>query len=261
MDLVSIIMPSFNSEKYVGSAIDSVLVQTYDNWELLICDDGSVDNSRLVINSYVELDSRIRLISNYYPKGAPGARNSALEDAQGRYIAFLDSDDIWYSDKLEQQISFMKAGKIAFSYSYNDVMDENGCLLGTYMAPSEVNAKKMKMSNFISCITAVYDCKVLGKISQPQIKKRNDFALWLKILNGKVVETAYCLPKVTARYRVNSYGLSSDKLDSFIYFQRCLINYGACSRFSAYYYSCIYLVIILIKKKANKFYNWFVRRL
>ena len=261
MALVSIIMPSFNSEKFVGSAIDSVIAQTYANWELLICDDGSVDNSRSVINSYVELDSRIKLISNYYSKGAPGARNSSLDSAFGRYIAFLDSDDLWYPDKLEQQISFMTTGQIAFCYSYHDVMDENGSLLGTYLAPNEVNLKKMKISNFIPCLTAVYDSKVLGKFYQPQIKKRNDFALWLKILNGGVVKTAYCLPLVTARYRANSYGLSSDKLDSLVFFRRCLMKYGSCSRFEAYFYSGIYLMLMLAKKKFINVYNWFVIRL
>jgi teichuronic acid biosynthesis glycosyltransferase TuaG len=260
MALVSIIMPSFNSEKFIGSAIDSVIAQTYANWELLICDDGSVDNSRSVINSYVELDSRIKLISNYYSKGAPGARNSSLDSALGRYIAFLDSDDLWYPDKLEQQIDFMEKFQIAFCYSYNDVMDENASFLGSYMAPSKVNSQKMKLSNFIPCATAVYDSKILGKVYQPEIIKRNDFALWLKILNGGVVATAHCLPISTAKYRANSYGLSSNKLDALLFFRRCLTEYGQCSRQEAYVYSILYLILIVFKKQFSNLYNWIVVR-
>ena len=106
-NLVSIIMPCFNSEIFLREAIDSVLNQTFSNWELIICDDGSEDKSVLVASQCVALDSRIRLIDNIYSKGAPGARNSSLAVASGRYIAFLDSDDVWYIDKLEQQIGFM----------------------------------------------------------------------------------------------------------------------------------------------------------
>ncbi|MDB2549250.1 glycosyltransferase family 2 protein [Porticoccaceae bacterium] len=259
-DLVSIIMPCFNSELFLREAIDSVLKQTFSNWELIICDDGSTDKSVMVAGEYALLDSRINLIDNTYSKGAPGARNCALDVASGRYIAFLDSDDAWYVDKLEQQISFMKTRQIAFCYSYHDLMDENASFLGTYKAPSEVNSRKMKISNFIPCLTAVYDSKVLGKVYQPEITKRNDFALWLKILNGGVVDAAYCLPLATAKYRSNSYGLSSNKLDSLLFFRRCLTDYGQCTRLEAYVYSIFYLVLIVIKKKFINIYNWIAVR-
>ena len=254
-------MPCFNSELFLREAIGSVLKQTFSNWELIICDDGSTDKSVMVAGEYALLDSRINLIDNIYSKGAPGARNSALDVASGRYIAFLDSDDVWYVDKLEQQISFMKTRQIAFCYSYHDLMDENGAFLGTYKAPSEVSLRKMKISNFIPCLTAVYDSKVLGKVYQPQIKKRNDFALWLKILNGGVVKTAHCLPIATARYRVNYYGLSSNKLDSLVFFRRCLVEFGSCSHYEAYFYSLLYLMLIVVKKKFINIYNWIAIRL
>jgi len=259
-NLVSIIMPCFNSEVFLREAIGSVLQQTFSNWELIICDDGSTDESVLVASEYAELDSRIRLTDNIYSKGAPGARNSSLDVASGRYIAFLDSDDVWYIDKLEQQIGFMEKFQIAFCYSYHDIMDENSSFLGSYMAPSKVNSRKMKLSNFIPCLTAVYDSKILGKVYQPEIIKRNDFALWLKILNGGVVDTAHCLPISTARYRANSYGLSSNKLDSLLFFRRCLTEYGQCSRQEAYVYSILYLVLIVVKKKFIILYNWIVVR-
>ena len=261
MPLVSIIMPSYNSEKFLSCAIDSVRAQTFKNWELIVCDDSSTDKSVLIAREYEALDQRITLIENSYSKGAPGARNSALDLAAGRYIAFLDSDDVWYIDKLEQQISFMKKYQIAFCYSYHDLMDENSSFLGSYKAPIKVNSSKMKLSNFIQCLTAVYDSKVLGKVYQPEITKRNDFALWLKILNGGVVDVAYCLPSATAKYRSNSYGLSSNKLDSLLFFQRCLTDYGQCTRLEAYAYSIFYLVLIVIKKKFIKIYNWITVRL
>lgn len=261
MPIVSIIMPSYNSEKFLSFSIDSVLAQTFKNWELIICDDGSTDKTACIAREYEELDHRITLIKNSYSKGASGARNSALNFASGRYIAFLDSDDIWYVDKLEKQISFMKKYQIAFCYSYYDLMDENSSFIGSYMAPIEVSSSKMKLSNFIPCLTAVYDSKVLGKVYQPEIKKRNDFALWLKILNGGIVDKAHCLPLVTAKYRRNSYGLSSNKLDSLLFFQRCLIDYGQCKTLEAYAYSIFYLMLIFIKKKFIDVYNLIVVRL
>jgi len=260
-ELVSIIMPSFNSGRFLSEAIESVIGQTYPNWELIICDDGSIDESESIIQVYETANTKIYSVENAYKKGAPGARNSCLDKASGRYIAFLDSDDFWYPHKLEKQISFMEDRQIAFSYSYHDLMNEQGKFLGSYKAPKKVNSVNMKLSNFIPCLTAVYDTKVLGKVRQPDIKKRNDYALWLKILNSGRVENAFCIPLVTAKYRSNSYGLSNNKLDSLLYFRRCLELYGNCSRFSAALYSCVYLVLVVVKKKFIRLYNFIVTTL
>tara|TARA_A100001015_G_C14332996_1_gene460074 strand:+ start:63 stop:482 length:420 start_codon:yes stop_codon:yes gene_type:complete len=123
--LVSIIMPVFNSSKFLGSAIESVLVQTYHEWELIICDDGSTDNSVSIAKNYAFRDSRISVIQNKNDRGAPGARNSCLDVASGRYIAFLDADDLWLKNKLELQISFMESNNYTFVYSYHQVIDED----------------------------------------------------------------------------------------------------------------------------------------
>lgn len=261
MDLVSIIMPCFNSDKFIEQSIRSVIDQSYINWELLVCDDGSTDNTMEILKSLMMNDSRIKFFTNHYSRGAAGARNTSLDYSTGRYIAFLDSDDVWYKDKLREQISFMEKKQVAFSFTYYDIMDENSFFLGSYKAPKVVNSCKMKISNFIPCLTAIYDTKILKKVYQPEIKKRNDFALWLKILNGGVVKNAYCLPKVTAKYRVNSYGLSSSKLDSFFFYRQCLVNYGKCSKSAASFYSTIYLLIVIIKKKSINLYNWLTIRL
>jgi teichuronic acid biosynthesis glycosyltransferase TuaG len=254
-------MPAFNSSKFIEAAVNSVLEQTYQNWELIICDDASSDDSIVIAREYVVSDSRISVIHNEYGKGAPGARNSCLNVAEGRYIAFLDADDIWFPSKLELQIDFMIRNGYSFVYSYHETMSEDGDLISKYMAPKAVDAKLMRVSNFIPCLTAVYDSYIIGKICQPDIKKRNDFALWLKILNGGKVERAFCLPVSTARYRVNSYGLSSDRRDALKYFNQCLIDYGNCNSLEANIYSAIYILVVAIKKKFNSIYNFMVIKL
>lgn len=258
MTETSIIMPCFNNESFIEQAIDSVLNQTYQSWELLICDDGSDDNSKEIIKEYAQNDSRIKLVTNRHFKGAPGARNSCLDVACGRYIAFLDADDLWMKNKLELQISFMKAKKYLFVYSYHQIMDEEENFISNCMAPASVNAKLMRFSNFIPCLTAVYDSRSIGKVFQPNIVKRNDFALWLRILNHVDVERAHCLPVITARYRANAYGLSSNKKDALKYFYLCLKEFGDCNSFQAYFFSACYLFIVAFKKKFNFIYNFFV---
>jgi glycosyltransferase involved in cell wall biosynthesis len=254
-------MPAFNSSKFLGLAIESVLNQTYQNWELIICDDGSTDSTISIARKYEFRDSRISLIKNKYEKGAPGARNTCLDLARGRYIAFLDSDDLWLKDKLKLQVSFMEANNHIFVYSYHQVIDEEDNFIYDCMAPASVNAKMMRASNFIPCLTAIYDSRLIGKVYQPNIVKRNDFALWLKILNLREVDRAYCLPIVTARYRANVYGLSSNKRDALKYFYICLKNFGNCNLIQAYIFTTCYLFIVLLKKKFNFAYNFFVVKL
>jgi teichuronic acid biosynthesis glycosyltransferase TuaG len=255
---VSIIMPCYNSERFIGEAIRSVVNQSFNNWELLICDDGSTDNSVSIAKNYASRDSRISVIQNKNERGAPGARNSCLDIASGRYIAFLDADDLWLKNKLELQISFMKSNSYTFVYSYHQVIDEDDNFISDCMAPASVNSKLMRFSNFIPCLTAVYDSHSIGKVFQPNIVKRNDFALWLRILNHVDVERAHCLPVITARYRANAYGLSSNKKDALKYFYLCLKEFGGCNSFQAYFFSACYLFIVAFKKKFNFIYNFFV---
>lgn len=260
--LVSVIMPAFNSEKYISFAIESVMEQTYDDWELIICDDGSSDKTYEIASKYSQKNKKIYLIRNKYTKGAPGARNSCLDLAKGDYVAFLDSDDIWLPQKLNDQIKFMQSENILFSYSYQQVIDEEGRYLKTLHCPSKVSMFKMLFSNFIPCVTAIYDSKALGIFKQPNITKRNDYALWLTIFKTKKIKYAYCLKKVTAKYRENSYGLASgDKLELIKYYKRCLNEYAGCSKISTFFYLIIYLFIMAIKKKNNSIYNWLITKI
>ena len=255
MVLVSVIMPCFNSEKFISESIKSVLMQTYADWELLICDDGSEDNSKAIIKSFQDIDSRIKLVTNGHSKGAPGARNSCLDVAKGRYVAFLDSDDTWLPKKLAKQISFMEDNQVSFVFSYYENMSEKSITTSICKSPNSVDFRKMLFCNFIGCLTAIYDTKIIGKCYQPEIKKRNDYALWLTILSKKDGMRAYCVPEVTGRYRVNGYGLSSNKISALKYYQICLREYSSISELSIHMYSFYYLAIMLLKKKFPKIYN------
>lgn len=256
---VSIIMPSYNCERFIELAINSVLSQTYQNWELIICDDGSSDETRKIAFSYESFDNRITLIDNFKSKGAAGARNSCLDYATGRYIAFLDADDIWYPEKLSMQLKFMREHSSVFCYTYQDVINEKGEYLYSIKAPRRVSKKKMRIANFIPCVTVIYDSYFLGKIYQPNIRKRNDYALWLKLLN---ITEANCMNVTTASYRSNSYGLASGgKLELLSYYMRCMLDFGGCNRFALVIFVPIYLIFMMLKKKNTRLFNWLVVKL
>ena len=255
MPAVSILMPNYNSALYLGQAIQSVINQTFGDWELIICDDGSDDNSLDVALNFSDIDERVRVFETNGRCGAAVARNICLSKAAGRYVAFLDSDDAWEENKLELQIAFMKENSLAFTYTYYDVVDEDNRYLKTYKAPKKVDLRVMRLANFIPCLTVVYDSAVLGKVSQPEIKKRNDFALWLKILNDNRNLYAHCLPVVTAKYRQNNYGLSSGKLSTLPFFRECLVSYASVSGFMSYWFTGQYVCIYILKSRSVRMYN------
>ena len=207
--LVSIIMPAYNGQKYIAQSIESVLAQTYTNFELLITDDRSTDQTIEIINRYMDQDARIDLAILPKNSGAGVARNNSIERAKGRYIAFLDSDDLWAVDKLEKQISFMIANNVALSFTGYQKFDDDK-LLGVVIPPTYTTYKKLLNGNVIGCLTAVYDSHLIGKQYMPSIRKRQDMGMWLNIL--KKVPKAYSLPQNLAKYRV-SVGMSSNKLE------------------------------------------------
>jgi glycosyltransferase involved in cell wall biosynthesis len=253
-------MPCYNSATVIAEAIDSVLDQTFQDWELLICDDSSSDGSVNIIKQYSALDSRIILIENSCGKGAAGARNSSLKAANGRYIAFLDSDDKWCTNKLELQVLAMKTGAV-FSFSSYYVMSEVGNILGVVSAPSFIKRRRMLFANFIGCVTAMYDSEYFGKVSQPMIEKRNDYALWLTMLAAKECANLYSISVPLAYYRTNSYGLSSNKLDAVRYYWICIRTYASVGRFKASGLLFVYFIIIFLKKMSPTFYNSLVSML
>lgn len=196
-ELVSIIMPAYNTAKYIEQSIQAVLNQTYSNWELLIVDDCSTDSTIEVVQSIK--DSRIHLLHNEKNSGAAVSRNYALREAKGRWIAFLDSDDLWDERKLEKQIAFMEKNDYAFSYTKYDEIDEDGKALGVVVSgPKRITKHKMFNYCWPGCLTVMYDSSVVGLIQIEDIKKNNDYAMWLKVCRKA---ECYLLDEKLAHYR------------------------------------------------------------
>ena len=198
-DLVSIIMPSFNCGQFIEETIRSVQAQTYENWEIIFVDDCSTDDTARYVYRLQENDSRIKFFRNSRNSGAAVSRNNALREAEGRWIAFLDSDDLWEPMKLERQVRFMEENGYAFSYTEYQEMDSNGNLTGvTVSGPKHVT--KHGMFNFCwpGCLTVMYDREKVGLIQIEDIKKNNDYAMWLKVCKKT---DCYLLEEVLAKYR------------------------------------------------------------
>lgn len=206
--LVSIIMPTFNSEKTVLLSVDSVINQSYSNWELLITDDSSSDNTWDLLVGLSKLDARIKIYKNSKNMGAGYTRNNSISISKGRFIAFLDSDDLWHEDKLKNQIKFMLDNDYALTYTQYQKFSKDGCL-GVVRPPKTTTYNQLLFSNVIGCLTAIYDAEKLGKRYMPLIRKRQDMGLWLDIL--EIIPKAYCLESNLAKYRVDM-GMTSNKL-------------------------------------------------
>lgn len=197
-DTVSIIMPSYNTADFISETIESVLAQTYTNWELIIVDDCSTDHTDEVVKPYLK-DSRIIYIKNDKNSGAAGSRNRALRKATGKWIAFLDSDDLWLPEKLEKQLSFMVQNKYSFSYTNYIEIDENSVPNGRRITgPKRITKLGMHNYCWMGCLTVMYDAEVVGLIQIADIKKNNDYAMWLKVC-GKA--DCYLLNQTLAKYR------------------------------------------------------------
>ena len=211
-ELVSIITPSYKSERFISQTIESVLAQTYKNWEMIIVDDVSPDNSNEIIEEYSKKDSRIKLIKLEKNSGPAVARNRAIEEAKGRYIAFLDADDLWHPEKLEKQIAFMSKNDLAFTYSSYNLMDEEGNSLGSFKTKEKITYSEMLKTCSVGCLTAIYDTKKLGKVYMPNILKRQDYGLWLKIL--KEINTTKGIVEPLGTYRILKNSVSSNKINA-----------------------------------------------
>lgn len=205
-DLVSVIMPSYNTAKYIKHSIESVLNQTYSNWELMIVDDCSTDNTDEVILPYLS-DSRIRYLKNEKNSGAAVSRNYALREAKGKWIAFLDSDDTWEPKKLELQLEFMKSNGYAFTYT--DYRIQLNGVWEPYIntSPNRVNMRKLYNYCYFSTITVMYDREKIGLIQIADLKKNNDYAMWFEIM--KKAKVAYRLPMCLSYYIKHDNSVSS----------------------------------------------------
>lgn len=206
---VSIITAIYNSSDFISETIESVISQQYTDWEMIIIDDFSDDNSVSIVQSYMKKDSRIKLIELLENAGPAVARNTGIRAAKGRYISFLDSDDVWKPEKLSTQISFMKKHNVAFCFSGYDKIDESGKVIGENKVPQRITYHQLLKKNVIGCLTAVYDTQRFGKVYMPLLRKRQDFGLWLRLL--RVCNSAVGVEQSLAFYRVRSCSVSSNK--------------------------------------------------
>lgn len=203
--LISIVMPSYNTEKYISESINSVLAQTYTNWELIIVDDCSTDNTDEIIKPYLS-DERIKYLKNEKNSGAAISRNYALREAKGKYVAFLDSDDTWEPEKLEKQVRFMEESGYKFTYTDYRIQLNGEWLPYVYTAPNKVTEWKMKNYCYFSTITVMYDREHVGLVQIEPVRKNNDYALWLKIIKKA---PAYRLPLCLSSYIKHEGSISS----------------------------------------------------
>ena len=205
-ELVSIIMPSYNTGKFITETIESVISQTYSNWELIIVDDCSTDDTDELVDKYLA-DGRIRYIKNEKNSGAAVSRNRALREAKGKWIAFLDSDDLWEAEKLEKQIAFMQGNGYHFSYTNYIEIDEESVPNGRSVSgPKRISKHGMYNYCWMGCLTVMYDKDAVGLIQISDIKKNNDYAMWLKVCKKA---KCYLLDETLAKYRKRSGSISN----------------------------------------------------
>lgn len=208
--LVSIITPTYNGAAFIARTIDSVRAQTYQNWEMIIVDDCSQDNTMAVVEKYIEKDPRIKYCTLEARSGAAVARTTAMKLAKGSYMAFLDSDDLWMNNKLEAQITWMQEHDYAFSCTAYEQIDENDVPIGkTIKTLEKTDYNRLLLDCPVGNSSVIYDVEKMGKFEVPNIHKRNDDALWLKML--KKEKYIMGLPIVLMQYRVRRDSISSNK--------------------------------------------------
>lgn len=211
-DLVSIVTPTFNSANYILATIESVQKQTYTNWEMILVDDGSSDETEDIILKIQENENRIQFYKLDQNSGPAIARNKGIEKAKGEYLTFIDADDIWFPTFIENSINTIKNTTIPFVFSSYKRSNENlEFIYSDFIVPKKVTYNDILKTNSISCLTAFIDIKTLGKKYMPIIKKRQDMGLWLQYL--KVIPIAYGIQEPQAIYRIRKNSLSRKKSD------------------------------------------------
>jgi teichuronic acid biosynthesis glycosyltransferase TuaG len=236
-NLVSIITPTYNSEAFIAQTIASVQNQTYQSWEMIIVDDCSSDGTIEIVQKCTDNDSRIQLYKLAINSGAGVARNYAINLAKGRYIAFLDADDLWKSQKLKKQVNFLLENHLHFTFSFYDCINHEGKSLKKRIeAPIKLTYRQLFFCNFIGNLTGIYDTEYFGKIPISNIRKRQDWVMWLTIL--KKIKKAQVVPESLAFYRIHENSISSSKTDLIKY------NFNVYRKFHQYniFISAIFMI-------------------
>ena len=215
--LVSIITPAYNSAKFIAETIQSVQNQTHENWEMIVVDDGSSDETVAIVQAFIDKDKRIQCYKLAQNSGPAVARNFAIEKAKGAFMTFIDADDIWFPNFIENSIKTIEKTGVSFVFSSYKRSNENlEFVYSDFIVPQKVTYTDILKSNSISCLTAFVDIKTLGKKYMPLIRKRQDMGLWLNYL--KVIPFAYGIQETQAIYRIRENSLSRKKSD-LIYYQ------------------------------------------
>ena len=244
--LVSIIMPTYNCAKFIGKTIESVIAQTYENWELIIVDDCSNDNTEEVVSKYK--DNRIKYHRLKNNSGAAVARTEAMKKASGSYMAFLDSDDLWKKDKLEKQLEFMNKNNYNFTCTEYEQIDEEGNKLNKVIkVKKRADYNRILLDCPVGNSTVMYNVEKLGKFEVPNIRKRNDDALWLQIL--KKEKYIYGMPDILMEYRIRSNSISSNKLSLVKYHWQLYREIEHLSVFRSAFHICWWGVIKVLHIK------------
>ena len=247
MKLVSIITPLFNAESYVEETICSVLNQDYQNWEMILVDDCSLDKSVSIVQEIQKHDSRIKLLKNNSNMGPAPSRNRAIDEAKGDIIAFLDSDDIWHPQKLSKHVSFMEKNSSAFSHTSYGFIDENGRVINStyHVSNKPVSYENLLKRTEISCLTAMFDVHKVGKMHMPVLSRAEDYALWLDIL--KLGFLSDPLDEELAYYRQHNASATSSKWKHVLGHWRFLRNREALSFLTSSYYTLCWAIGGVVK--------------
>lgn len=240
-NLVSIIVPVYNSEKFLKDTIRTVKEQTYQNWELILVNDCSTDNSKDLIKKCVKEDIRIKLVNLKENSGAAIARNTGIAEAKGKYIAFLDADDLWNQEKLEKQIKFMEENKYEFTFTNYEFTDEKGNKTGKIVnVPKELTYKQALKNTTIFTSTVIFNVQELGKklIEMPNVRRGQDTATWWKVLKTGVI--AHGLNESLSLYRRSNNTLSANKIKALKRTWNLYRNVEKLSLIRSFYYFCWY---------------------
>lgn len=238
-ELVSVITPIYNSEKYITATIDSILAQTYSQIEIVLVDDCSTDRSQELINEYVTKHNNIRYYKLEDNSGAAVARNKAIDIAKGRYIAFLDSDDIWYPKKIEKQLALMKDNNIAICYTAIEMIDEEDKLIkGKRDVLEKINYHFLLKNTMIATSTVLIDRNIIGDFRMPLLRSGQDYATWLSLMRNGT--HAYGINEVLVKYRKGSNSLSSNKIKNIKKVWKIQTQYEDINSISACFYSLCY---------------------
>ena len=247
LPLVSIITPTFNSENYILETVKSVQNQTYINWELIITDDFSTDKTSTLVKMLCKEDSRIVFFQLKKNQGAAVARNNCLKHAKGKYIAFLDSDDLWLKDKLSFQIQFMQQNKFPITYASYSYINEKGIDMKKIVGvKKKIGYYDYLKNTIIGMSTAIIDKSLVSKFEFKNIRTRQDTFLWISLLKTGVY--AFGLDKVLVNYRYRSNSISANKFNAARQVWKLYYDFENLGLFKSLYFFIFYALNALKKR-------------